>query len=192
MQVQLSWFSRERRHADTVAGAAFVKKTDKSVDQDIWNHPDRLRKWTIERLQRLDSEAYPNPLPSLLDFPGDPRLTWEARYLAEERAADEQIRNELRRVKKNRPEDYDLTLSRNPELKGYLQSMRGRPKGHQPGLEKAWAEVGRIRQLWQQAFSRSYIKGAGFPLSYEIAAERWDVTPEEIDNYRKNRSRVSD
>ena len=127
-----------------------------------------------------------------LDFPGDPRLTWEARYLAEERAADEQIRNELRRVKKNRPEDYDLTLSRNPELKGYLQSMRGRPKGHQPGLEKAWAEVGRIRQLWQQAFSRSYIKGAGFPLSYEIAAERWDVTPEEIDNYRKNRSRVSD
>ena len=175
-----------------MAGAALVKKTDKSVDQDIWNHPDRLRKWTIERLQRLDSEAYPNPLPSLLDFPGDPRLTWEARYLAEERAADEQIRNELRRVKKNRPEDYDLTLSRNPELKGYLQSMRGRPKGHQPGLEKAWAEVGRIRQLWQQAFGRSYIKGAGFPLSYEIAAERWDVTPEEIDNYRKNRSRVSD
>ena len=161
-----------------------MKKTDKSVDQDIWNHPDRLRKWTIERLQRLDSEAYPNPLPSLLDSPGDPRLTWEARYLAEERAVDEQIRNELRRVKKNRPEDYDLTLSRNPELKGYLQSMRGRPKGH--------AEVGRIRQLWQQAFSRSYIKGAGFPLSYEIAAERWDVTPEEIDNYRKNRSRVSD
>jgi hypothetical protein len=84
-----------------------VNKTDKSVDQDIWNHPDRLRKWTIERLQRLDSEAYPNPLPSLLDSPGDPRLTWEARYLAEERAADKQIRNELRRVKKNRPEDYD-------------------------------------------------------------------------------------
>jgi hypothetical protein len=85
-----------------------------------------------------------------------------------------------------------LTLSRNPELKGYLQSMRGRPKGHQPGLEKAWAEIARIRQLWQRAFGRSYIKGAGFPLSYEIAAERWDVTPEEIDNYRKNRSRVSD
>ena len=169
-----------------------MKKIDKSVDQDIWNHPDRLRKWTIERLQRLDSDAYPNPLPSLLDSPGDPRLTWEARYLAEERAVDEQIRNELRRVKKNRPEDYDLTLSRNPELKGYLQSMRGRPKGHQPGLEKAWAEVGRIRQLWQQAFSRSYIKGTGFPLSYEIAAERWNVTPEEIDNYRKNRSRGSD
>ena len=169
-----------------------MKKTAKSVDQDIWNHPDRLRKWTIERLQRLDFRTYPNPLPSLLDFPGDPRLTWEARYLAEERAADEQIRNELRRVKKNRPEDYDLTLSRNPELKGYLQSMRGRPKGHQPGLEKAWAEVGRIRQLWQQAFGRSYIKGAGFPLSYEIAAERWGVTPEEIDNYRKNRSPVSD
>ena len=84
-----------------------MNKTDKSVDQDIWNHPDGLRKWTIERLQRLDSEAYPNPLPSLLDSPGDPRLTWEARYLAEERAADEQIRNELRRVKKNRPEDYD-------------------------------------------------------------------------------------
>jgi hypothetical protein len=138
-----------------------VKKTDKSVDQDIWNHPDRLRKWTIERLQRLDSEAYPNPLPSLLDFPGDPRLTWEARYLAEERAADEQIRNELRRVKKNRPEDYDLTLFRNPELKGYLQSMRGRPKGHQPGLEKAWAEVGRIRQLWQQAFSLTESQSRG-------------------------------
>jgi hypothetical protein len=138
-----------------------VKKTAKSIDQDIWNHPDRLRKWTIERLQRLDSDAYPNPLPSLLDFPGDPRLTWEARYLAEERAADEQIRNELRRVKKNRPEDYDLTLSRNPELKGYLQSMRGRPKGHQPGLEKAWAEVGRIRQLWQQAFSLTESQSRG-------------------------------
>ena len=138
-----------------------MKKTAKSIDQDIWNHPDRLRKWTIERLQRLDSEAYPNPLPSLLDFPGDPRLTWEARYLAEERAADEQIRNELRRVKKNRPEDYDLTLSRNPELKGYLQSMRGRPKGHQPGLEKAWAEVGRIRQLWQQAFSLTESQSRG-------------------------------
>jgi hypothetical protein len=106
VQVQLSWFSRESSHADTVAGAAFVKKTDKSVDQDIWNHPDRLRKWTIERLQRLDSDAYPNPLPSLLDSPGDPRLTWEARYLAGERAADEQIRNELRRVKKNRQEDF--------------------------------------------------------------------------------------
>jgi hypothetical protein len=101
------------------------------LTRTIWNHPDRLRKWTIERLP----EAYPNPLPSLLDFPGGPRLTWEARYLAEERAADKQIRNELRRVKKNRPEDYDLTLSRNPELKGYLQSVRGRPKGHQPGLQ---------------------------------------------------------
>ena len=78
-----------------------MKKTAKSIDQDIWNHPDRLRKWTIEQLQRLDSDAYPNPLPSLLDSPGDPRLTWEARYLAEERAADEQIRNELRRAKKN-------------------------------------------------------------------------------------------
>jgi len=169
-----------------------VKKTDKSVDQDIWNHPDRLRKWTIEQLQRLDSDAYPNPLPSLLDSPGDPRLTWEARYLAEERAADEQIRNELRRVKKNCQEDFGSILSRNPELEGYLQSVRGRPKGHQPGLEKAWAEIARIRQLWRQAFGRSYIKSAGFPLSYEIAAERWDVTPEEIDNYRKNRSRVSD
>ncbi len=115
-----------------------MKKTDKSVDQDIWNHPDRLRKWTIERLQRLDSDAYPNHLPSLLDTPGNPRLTWEARYLAEERAADEQIRNELRRVKKNRPEDYDLILSDNPGLKGYLQSVRGRPKGHQLGLEQAW------------------------------------------------------
>jgi hypothetical protein len=29
----------------------------------------------------------------------------------------------------------------------YLQSVRGRPKGHQPGLEKAWAEIARIRQL---------------------------------------------
>jgi hypothetical protein len=114
-----------------------VKKTDKSVDQDIWNHPDRLRKWTIERLQRLDSDAYPNPLPSLLDSPGDPRLTWEARYLAGERAADEQIRNELRRVKKNRQEDFGSILSHNPGLEGYLQSVRGRPKGHQPGLEKA-------------------------------------------------------
>ena len=169
-----------------------MKKTDKSVDQDIWNHPDRLRKWTIERLQRLDSAAYPKPLPSLLDSPGDPRITWEARYLAEERAADEQIRNALRRVKKNRQEDFGSILSRNPELEGYLQSVHGRPKGHQPGLEKAWAEIARIRQLWRQAFGRSYIKGAGFPLSYEIAAERWDVTPEEIDNYRKNRSRVSD
>jgi hypothetical protein len=169
-----------------------VKKTDKSVDQDIWNHPDRLRKWTIEQLQRLESDAYPHPLPSLLDTPGDPRLTWDARYLAGERAADEQIRNELRRVKKNRPEDYGSILSHNPELEGYLQSVRGRPKGHQAGLEQAWAEIARIRQLWQQAFGRSYIKGAGFPLAYEIAAERWDVTPEEIDNYRKNRSRVSD
>lgn len=170
-----------------------MKKTAKSVEQDIWNHPNRLRKWTIERLQRLDTEPYPNPLPSLLDFPGDPRLTWEARYRAEERAADEEIRNELRRTKKNRPEDYDLTLSRHPELKGYLQSMRGRPKGHQPGLQQAWAEIARIRELWQRAFGRSYIKGvAGFPLSYEIAAERWGVTPEEIDNYRKNRSRMSD
>lgn len=150
--------------------------------------PDSASPNREEQLQRLDSDAYPNPLPSLLDSPGDPRLTWEARYLAEERAADEQIRNELRRVKKNRPEDYDLILSDNPGLKGYLQSVRGRPKGHQPGLEKAWAEIARIRQLWQQAFGRSYIKGAGFPLSYEIAAERWDVTPEEIDNYRKNRS----
>ena len=31
-----------------------MKKTAKSIDQDIWNHPDRLQKWTIERLQRLD------------------------------------------------------------------------------------------------------------------------------------------
>jgi hypothetical protein len=39
----------------------------------------------------------------------------------------------LRRVKKNRQEDFGSILSHNPELEGYLQSVRGRPKGHQPG-----------------------------------------------------------
>jgi hypothetical protein len=165
-----------------------VKKADKSVDQDIWNHSDRLRGWTIEQLQRLESDGYP----SLLGIPGDPRRSPEARYIAEERAADEQIRNELRRVKKNSPESYRWTLSLNPELEGYLKSGRGRPKGHQPRVKKAWAEVALIRQLWQQAFGRWYSGGKSFPLSYEIAAERWGVTPEEIDNYRKNRSRGSD
>jgi hypothetical protein len=30
-----------------------------AVDQDIWNHPDRLRKWTIERLQlAIDADAF--------------------------------------------------------------------------------------------------------------------------------------
>jgi hypothetical protein len=39
------------------------------------------------------------------------------------------IRNELRRAKKNCQEDFGSILSRNPELEGYLQSVRGRPKG---------------------------------------------------------------
>jgi hypothetical protein len=157
--------------------------SDNAIDHKIWNDLTRLREWTFERLQQLDLNQDPE---RERDLYADPKRSLHALYLAEERKNDEGIRKPLVRLKKNRPDEYDELISRDPGLVGFARPSRGRPRGQADEVVAAWREVQLIVQLWKNAFGRSYRKGEEFPLSYEIAAERFGIKPEAIDNYRKN------
>ena len=102
--------------------------------------------------------------------------------------ADEEIRVSLVRCRQNNPGDYYQLITDAPEMRGYVQNRRGRPKGNDPGLDFALDEITRIRQLWKQTFGKSYRKGKAFSLAFEIAAERHGLTSRKLDNYRKNRT----
>jgi hypothetical protein len=152
----------------------------KVVDQNIWHDPARLREWTIEQLHRADLEGLPSDYPVV-----DRRRALQLQFIVESREVDEQIRDALRRCMRSDPNEYEAVLFRNPELKGYLRNKRGRPGGHPHELIAAWNEVKHIRALWQQAFGRKY--RAKSPTAIEIAAERYNLTPLMLDDYRKNR-----
>jgi hypothetical protein len=72
-------------------------------------------------------------------------------------------------------------------LRRRVRRRRGRPRGSEPGLAEARAEVRRVREIWKRAFGRYYRKAS--PTAVEIAAWRHDFDPERITNYAKNLSR---
>ena len=160
--------------------------TPDRVDPNIWDDVERLREWTFDQLHRADL-AYLRKR-EVEDCPVDPRrsLSWHLRM--EDYKADEAIRISLVRYKRNDPDHYYQIITDSPELRGYVQGRRGRPKGNAPGLELARGEIADIRQLWKQTFGKSYRKGRAFSLAVEIAAERHGLTSRELDNYRKNRT----
>jgi hypothetical protein len=147
---------------------------------------ERLREWTFGQLHRADLADL--KMRGAEDYPLDPRrsLSWD--MWTEYYQADEEIRVSLVRCRRHDPDDYYQIITDSPELRGYVQNRRGRPKGDASGLEFALDEIARIRQLWKQTFGKSYRKGKASSLAVEIAAERHGVTSRKLDNYRKNRT----
>jgi hypothetical protein len=157
------------------------------ADPNIWDDVERLREWTIDQLHRVDLIEFPEDY----DYPIDrsDRRAFQLQCVIFDCEGEKQIQKELRRCKRDDPDHYYQIITDSPDLIGYVQTRRGRPKGHAPGLELARGEIARIRQLWRQAFGKVYKKdGTLFPLAVEIAAERHGLTPRELDDYRKNRT----
>jgi hypothetical protein len=161
-------------------------RTPDRIDPNIWDDVERLREWTFDQLHRADLADL--KMREAEDYPLDPRrsLTWHR--LMEYYKADEDIRVSLVRCKRNDPDHYYQIITDSPGLRGYVQPRRGRRKGNAPGIAEARSEIADIRQLWKQAFGKSYKKGRPYSLAVEIAAERHGFTPHELDNYRKNRT----
>ena len=71
-------------------------------------------------------------------------------------------------------------------------SKRGRPRGSAPGLAEADADITRITALWKDTFGISRRAMAHqSPNAVEIATRRHGVDPDQLENFRKNRSKRS-
>ena len=66
---------------------------------------------------------------------------------------------------------------------------RGRPKGSSPRLAEADADVTRISALWKSVFKINATSRQA-PSAIEIAARRHGVEPVQLENFRKNRSKL--
>jgi hypothetical protein len=156
------------------------------ADPNIWDDVERLREWTIDELHRVDLIEFPEDY----DYPIDrsDRRAFRLLCVIFDCEGEKQIQKELRRCKRNDLDHYYQIITDSPDLRGYVQDQRGRPKGNAPELGLAMGEIARIRQLWKQTFGKGYRKGKAFSLAAEIAAERHGLTSRELDNYRKNRT----
>jgi hypothetical protein len=165
---------------------------DSKFLRGLWREGgDSLERWTNAHLDNL------HPPQSL-----DGALAFLSRV---DRALDlmETPSDELRKYVVQRRDE--VTKSRDDEdrqakvTSGLMQGLklagldkvekpkRGRPKGSAPRLAEADADVARIGAFWKDIFGMA---SPQCPSAIEIAARRHGLEPGQLENFRKNRSKL--